>query len=320
MRIKRTLQPYIFKDKIKFGFGNVSLVREIDFNEENINLIKKLDNDIDIKLLSNGEKQVVESMIYMGLVTSNQYDNSKYSRNINFFEWVDLSENLDPSKYQDRLLNSTVLIVGVGGIGSTTVEILARLGIGNFILVDFDIVEESNLTRQTSFKKSDIGKLKIDIIKQHIQEISDSNVTTIYRKLECQNDLETIFKDYNFDIALCCADTPRIEIDYWFDDLAHKYTRPIIVDSYASTVINYLHIIPGKTISLREFYRDFMITDDHVLDSRIPYSVISPISYMAASIISYKVLDTLTGLLNLTDYIQIDCMNFEVYKHDIKKI
>ncbi|EHD82922.1 thiF family domain protein [Streptococcus pneumoniae GA07643] len=41
---------------------------------------------------------------------------------------------------------------------------------------------------------------------------------------------------------------------------------------------------------------------------------------MAASIISYKVLDTLTGLLNLTDYIQIDCMNFEVYKHDIKKI
>lgn len=63
MRIKRTLQPYIFKDKIKFGFGNVSLVREIDFNEENINLIKKLDNDIDIKLLSNGEKQVVESMI-----------------------------------------------------------------------------------------------------------------------------------------------------------------------------------------------------------------------------------------------------------------
>ena len=41
---------------------------------------------------------------------------------------------------------------------------------------------------------------------------------------------------------------------------------------------------------------------------------------MAVAIISYKVLDSLTGLLNITNYIQIDCMNFEVYKHDIRKI
>lgn len=63
-----------------------------------------------------------------------------------------------------------------------------------------------------------------------------------------------------------------------------------------------------------------MIKDDHILESKIPYSIISPISYMAASIISYKVLDSLTGLLDITNYIQIDCMNFGVYQHDIKKI
>lgn len=320
MRVKRTLQPYVLNDKIKFGFGNVSLERDIDCNEMNINLIKKLDEDVDIQQLSIEERKIVKFMLSKGLLTNNQYDDTKYSRNINFFEWIDLSKNLNPCEYQKRLLESTVLIVGVGGIGSTVVEILARLGVGRFIIVDFDIVEESNLTRQSGFKKSDIGKSKVEVIQRNIQAISDSKVVTISKQLRCKNDLEKLFKSYSFNIALCCADTPSIEIDYWFDDLAHKYNKPIIVGSYASTVINYLHIIPGETLSLREFYGNFMISDDHILNSKTPYSVISPISYMAAAIISYKVLDSLTGLLNITNYIQIDCMNFEVYQHDIRKI
>ncbi|MGG6794477.1 UNVERIFIED_CONTAM: hypothetical protein KB582_01255 [Streptococcus canis] len=56
-----------------------------------------------------------------------------------------------------------------------------------------------------------------------------------------------------------------------------------------------------------------MITDDHILDSSLPYSVISPISYLSADIISYKVLDSITGLLKISDYIQIDCLDWSVH-------
>lgn len=56
-----------------------------------------------------------------------------------------------------------------------------------------------------------------------------------------------------------------------------------------------------------------MITDDDILDSSLPYSVISPISYLSAAIISYKVLDSITGLLKISDYIQIDCLDWSVH-------
>lgn len=320
MRIKRTLQPYVLNDKIKFGFGNISLERDIESTSNNIELIKKLDNDLDMSTLTEEERKLVGTMLDQGLLTVNTYDDSKFSRNINFYEWVDMSSNLNPEIYQQKLSQSTVLIVGVGGIGSTVVEILARLGIGTFVIVDFDVVEESNLTRQSGFTKNDVGKSKVEVIKNHIMNIADSDVIALNKKIDSKQDLKDIFSDYNFDIAICCADTPVVEIDYWFDDLSHEYNVPIIVGSYASTVVNYLHIVPNKTISLREFYAKFMITDDHILESSIPYSVVSPVSYMAAAIISYKVLDSLTGLLNISDYIQIDLLGWGIYKHDIKKI
>ena len=92
MRVKRTLQPYVLNDKIKFGFGNTSLERDIEYNEININLIKKLDDDVDIQQLSIEERKIVKFMLSKGLLTNNQYDDTKYSRNINFFEWIDLSK------------------------------------------------------------------------------------------------------------------------------------------------------------------------------------------------------------------------------------
>lgn len=61
-------------------------------------------------------------------------------------------------------------------------EILARLDIGRFIIVNFDIVEESNLTRQYGFTKYDIGKPKVEVIEKHIKTISDATVISVNKK------------------------------------------------------------------------------------------------------------------------------------------
>lgn len=316
MRIKRTLQPYIDEDKIIFGFGNPSLIRSLENSDKYLNMIKKLDENNE---LTSEDLEIVDEFTKLGLMTNNKYDDSKFSRNINFYEWLDRSTNTNPSIYQDKLNNSTVLIVGLGGIGSTVSEILARLGVGNFILVDFDLIEGSNLTRQSGFKKSDIGRYKVEVVANNIKQISDSEVVVSKTEIDSQEKLESFFQDFDFDIAICCSDTPRLKIDYWFDDLCHKYNIPFIVGSYASTVVNYLHIIPNKTISLKQFYDFCLITDEHLLPTEVPMSVIAPISYMAASMIAYKVFDSLTGLVGLIDNIQIDCTDWTVIPYDISK-
>lgn len=71
-------------------------------------------------------------------------------------------------KAQQTLLNSTVLIVGCGGLGCSVAMTLAGSGIGKLILVDDDVVEQSNLPRQILFSEEDIGKAKCEVASNHL--------------------------------------------------------------------------------------------------------------------------------------------------------
>lgn len=79
----------------------------------------------------------------------------------------------------DRLAHSTVMVVGCGAVGSFAIEALARVGVGHLILVDFDIVEESNINRQLFALNSTISEPKVDAARARIADInSDIKVTT----------------------------------------------------------------------------------------------------------------------------------------------
>lgn len=316
MRIKRTLQPFVDHGEIIFGFGNQKLIRKIPATEDNLRLVKALDEQ-GTDYLTELQSEKLSDWQSKGLLTTNCYDEDKFSRNINFFEWMDTSSNVDPGIYQNKLANSTVLIVGLGGIGSNIAEILARMGVGKLILCDFDIIEESNLTRQSTFQKKDVGRQKLDVVSDYINMISDSDVQRIHKKIDSLADLNVIYSNNQFDLAICCADKPRIEIDLWFDNMSAKYKIPFISGSYASTVINYAYINPGKTISLQEFYGENAITDSNLLSHESPTSIIAPVSFMAAGLISYKVAMSLTDLFDLPNILQIDLTNWEVIDYDI---
>ena len=74
-------------------------------------------------------------------------------------------------KIRKKLKESCVGIAGVGGLGSNAAISLARAGIGRLILVDFDSVEENNLTRQYYFRDQ-IGKVKVEALKENIKKIN----------------------------------------------------------------------------------------------------------------------------------------------------
>ncbi len=81
---------------------------------------------------------------------------------------------------QQRLLNSTFLLVGMGGLGSPSALYLAAAGVGHLIIADFDKVEISNLQRQVIHHTDDIGKFKIDSAKEKMLSINPNiKVTTV---------------------------------------------------------------------------------------------------------------------------------------------
>lgn len=85
----------------------------------------------------------------------------------------------------NELSNTSVLLVGVGGVGGSSLEMLIRSGIGNIIIVDYDTFEESNLNRQILSLKNNIGKSKVSVALNRAKEINPLiNVLAINEKID----------------------------------------------------------------------------------------------------------------------------------------
>lgn len=73
-----------------------------------------------------------------------------------------------------------IMVVGCGALGNEVLKNLVLLGVTRFVVVDFDVVEESNLTRSVLFRKSDVGRYKVDVVRQRMMELNpDIEVKTI---------------------------------------------------------------------------------------------------------------------------------------------
>lgn len=99
-------------------------------------------------------------------------------------------------------IDKTALIVGCGGLGGYVIEQLARYGVGKLILMDADIFKFSNLNRQLMSTKSNLGKYKVDICKERVEQISDTKVIAISQMLD-KNNANIID---NVDIVIDCVD------------------------------------------------------------------------------------------------------------------
>ena len=117
--------------------------------------------------------------------------------------WSRLEELIGTNKL-NRLKQSTVLVLGVGGVGSSAVEHLSRNGIGKIILVDYDIIDITNLNRQVMTLHSNVGKRKVEVLKKRIEDISkDIKVSTICEKITEEN-IELLFQEpIHFIIDAC---------------------------------------------------------------------------------------------------------------------
>ena len=114
---------------------------------------------------------------------------------------------------QQKILDSSVLIIGMGGLGSPAAMYLAASGIGKLVVTDFDIVESSNLQRQIIHANQSIGENKVDSAKASIEALNPAcEVETINFQLDGDELKSTI---ESVDIVLDCSDNfpTRFEVN-----------------------------------------------------------------------------------------------------------
>lgn len=105
----------------------------------------------------------------------------------------------------DKLSSKTVAVIGLGGVGSSCTEALVRGGIGNVVIVDFDIIDISNLNRQILTTKENIGNKKTDEEEMRIKSISNCNVVKLNIFLD-ENNIDELFS-ISFDYLIDACDS-----------------------------------------------------------------------------------------------------------------
>lgn len=106
----------------------------------------------------------------------------------------------------DKLRNSTVAVLGIGGVGSFAAEALARSGVGRLVLIDKDDVDITNVNRQIIALLSTVGRPKVDLMKERIMDINPDCEVHALKIFYTEETYEEIFQ-YGLDFVIDASDT-----------------------------------------------------------------------------------------------------------------
>ncbi|KML40531.1 tRNA threonylcarbamoyladenosine dehydratase [Cytobacillus firmus] len=111
----------------------------------------------------------------------------------------------------EKMKNSTVAVLGIGGVGSFAAEALARSGVGRLVLVDKDDVDITNVNRQVIALLSTVGKPKVDLMKERIKDINPDCEVIALKMFYTEETYEQFF-DYGLDFVVDASDTIAYKI------------------------------------------------------------------------------------------------------------
>lgn len=114
----------------------------------------------------------------------------------------------------NTLSNKTVLVLGCGGVGGYVIEALARSSVGKLIIVDYDVVDQSNINRQIIALDSTIGLKKVDVLEKRIKDInSECSVIKVDSFIDKDNFSDLFKLDIDFFVDACdTVSTKKIAI------------------------------------------------------------------------------------------------------------
>ena len=219
-------------------------------------------------------------------------------------------------KLQNRIENSTIAVFGVGGIGTWIVNGLYQIGVGEIRITDPDVVERSNFNRQLFFDSSDIGRYKVDVVKE---KLKDANIMPFKKRVDANQNLEDIVSGCNF--LVNCADSPSVvETTRIIDGYANQQGIAYCVAGGYNLHLGMVGpvIIPGVTKTFDDFIEyqkrmDPLKDLEKIRDIRQTGNL-GPIAGAIANIQAMEIFKYLTGKgkINLNRFAEIDFMNLGI--------
>lgn len=294
----------------------VSILENID-GEQSVNEIhNKLQEDLNCKIDIKDIVSVLNKLINLNVVIEKvNLDENKdlimrYDRQINFFgDFV--NGNYKSIKAQHGLKNSNILIFGCGAIGGDIAIHLAMCGVENFILYDYDIVEESDITRHMYYKKKYVGMKKIDALENYLLTINENiNVKKVDEVLIPNKDIEELIEQATF--VINTADEPYIGYT------SMKISRSCTIKRKAHFIAGGFDahlassgelIIPGVTPCVdcyaqhfKEVLEGWKPKKHPVIDRHLELGGLASMSLFSASYASIEIVKYICGLINPKEY------------------
>ena len=194
---------------------------------------------------------------------------------------------------QKEIINSKVLIVGAGGLGCPVADYLARAGVGTIGVVDFDKVSLSNIHRQSLYNSKDIGKYKVDAIKEKIKLINPLIKIIKYKKKVNDKNLNSMIN--SFDIIVDGSD--NFKTKFLLNNYSIKYKKILIVGAISKFDghIFSFNFKNKKEPCLRCFYQS--VPSDDFLDSETE-GILGPVAGIIGNIQSNEVLKNILNVEN----------------------
>ncbi|MEG1008567.1 MAG: ThiF family adenylyltransferase [Clostridia bacterium] len=329
-KIRDGVDLYLNNDELlTIYFMNTRLRKQFKVSRFIINIIEYIDGEISIKGIHNKLENDLETKIDLESIISvfdklkglnvivekvnNSYESdliTRYDRQINFLGDF-INGNDESIEAQKRLKESNVLIFGCGAIGGDIAIQLAMCGVENFILYDYDIVADTDLSRHMYFKEKYIGLKKVDALTDYLLTINKNiKVKKIDDVLVPDRNIDKLINEATFivntadepyigytsmKISRCCTINRKVHfIGGGFD--AHLASSGEL-------------IIPGITPCVDCYAQHFKEVLDGwkpkqhpVIDRHLEIGGMSSLSLFSASYAAIEIIKYICGLINPKEY------------------
>ena len=164
------------------------------------------------------------------------------------------------AKGQKKILSAKVLIVGLGGLGCPAAENLVRAGVGTIGLIDNDIINISNIHRQSLFNSKDVKKAKVSVAAKKLKDINPFTKIKTYKLRLNEKNIKNIIKDYE----LIIDGSDNFKTKFLVNDYSIKFKKKLVtgaISKFDGHIFTF-DFNNKRTASLKNFYQEKEISDE----------------------------------------------------------
>ena len=218
---------------------------------------------------------------------------------------------------QKKIIQSKILIVGMGGLGCPVAEFLVRAGAGLLGIIDSDNIDLSNIHRQSLYNMSDLRKSKVSVAKSKLKKINPSTKINCYKMRLNKNNYQKIIKEYDYIVD----GSDNFKTKFLVNDFCKK-NKKILFTGAISKFDGHIFTFDfknKKTICIRNFFQENEISDE-ILNCEfdgVLGTVAGMVGVLLANEILKKILNigkSLDGYILIVDFLSLNFRKVKLNK------